>query len=97
MKKDKIVYTYVQGEEPKGLDNNKEEIIKIRIEKSGRHGKSVTVISGFSNQRDLNNLASELKKLSGAGGTVKENSIEIQGEKKELIQQYLLKKGFKVK
>ena len=64
---------------------------KIRLEK--RAGKSVTVISGFhtyGTQR-LNNIAAELKSAFGAGGTVKNGTIEIQGDKVENIQAWFNK------
>lgn len=98
MKKDKIVYTYIQGETPEAfIEDNKPQIIKIFIQRKGRNGKSVTIVSGFKNSVDLNTLASELKKITGSGGTVKNGSIEIQGEKKDIINGYLQKKGFKTK
>ena len=42
-------------------------------------------------------LAAELKKRSGVGGSVKDGTIEIQGDNRELLQQILAQKGFKVK
>ena len=54
--------------------------ILIRRETKGRGGKIVTAISGLPlNQSELASLLSELKRLCGAGGTVKDESIEIQG------------------
>ena len=99
MKKDKIVYTYIQGDEPKPFleQSEQQNIIKIKIDRKGRNGKSVTIISGFKKNEDLETLASELKKIAGCGGTVKDGIIEIQGEKKEIVNKYLLKKGFKTK
>ena len=54
---------------------------KLHLEK--RAGKLVTVISGlhtYGTDR-LNDIARELKIKCGAGGTVKNGAIEIQGDK----------------
>ncbi len=54
---------------------------KIRLEK--RMGKEVTVISGLHTygSNRLNAIAKELKITLGTGGTVKNGTIEIQGDK----------------
>ena len=66
---------------------------KIRLEK--RAGKCVTVISGlhtYGSQR-LNDMAKELKSSLGTGGTVKNGSIEIQGDKISVIQSWFRNKS----
>jgi len=62
-------------------DNPRSPVPKIRLEK--RAGKSVTVISGLHTYGTarLNVIARELKSTLGAGGTVKNGTIEIQGDK----------------
>ena len=77
-------------------------IAVLRIEKAGRGGKTVTVIDQLPKQEIfLKELAAELKKKTGSGGTYfmdrKEGVIEIQGDKKEIIRGLLLKKNFNVK
>ena len=42
-------------------------------------------------------LAADLKKRCGCGGSVKDGKIEIQGDKRELLKSLLEDKGFKVK
>jgi translation initiation factor 1 len=74
----------------------------LRIEKSGRGGKTVTVIDQLPKQEIfLRELTSELKKKCGSGGTYstagKEGLIEIQGDKRELIKELLTTKGIKSK
>ncbi|MFC0309377.1 stress response translation initiation inhibitor YciH [Gallibacterium trehalosifermentans] len=73
-------------------------IVRIQRQTSGRKGKGVCVITGLDlDNTALTQLASELKKRCGCGGSVKNNTIEIQGENRELIKQLLESKGFKVK
>jgi len=70
----------------------------VRRETKGRKGKGVIVISGLGlNTTDLKSLASQLKKSCGTGGSVVDETIEIQGDKRELIKEILEKKGYKVK
>jgi len=71
---------------------------KIRRETKGRKGKGVMVISGLGLSTEaLKTLASSLKKICGSGGSVVNETIEIQGDKRELIKTTLEKQGFKVK
>lgn len=69
-------------------------IAVIRIEKSGRSGKTVTVIDQLpKNELFLKKLTTLLKKKCGSGGTYlmngKEGVIEIQGDKRELVRAIL--------
>ncbi|WP_286232732.1 stress response translation initiation inhibitor YciH [Thalassotalea sediminis] len=71
---------------------------KVRRETKGRKGKGVIVISGLGlDQKALKNLASTLKKKAGTGGSVVDETIEIQGDKRDVIKTELEKAGFKVK
>lgn len=74
----------------------------LRIEKSGRAGKTVTVIDQLpKSELFLKDLTTKLKKKCGSGGTYlmdrKEGVIEIQGDKRELIRELLAKEGIKSK
>ena len=82
------------------IANPKGVVAKLRLEKAGRGGKTVTVI--FDMPRDpeyLKDLTKKLKNTLGTGGTYKEenNTIEIQGEHRERIRLFLAKTGFTVK
>ena len=70
----------------------------LRIEKSGRAGKTVTVIDRLpKNELFLKNLTTLLKKKCGSGGsfdlTGADGVIEIQGDKREMIRTALAKEG----
>lgn len=73
-------------------------VAKLRLEKSGRGGKTVTVVDGLPrNSAFLKELSQELKRACGAGGTTFETGIEIQGDTRDRVRTVLLKKGFIVK
>jgi translation initiation factor 1 len=72
----------------------------LRVEASRKHrkGKTVTIITGFQAKPEtLATLVKQLKALCGAGGTVKENTIEIQGDHRQKLLEYLIKQGYKAK
>ncbi len=73
-------------------------VAKLRIEKAGRGGKTVTVVYDLpKNAAFLAQLAAELKRACGSGGTAGETSVEIQGEQRERIRPLLAAKGWTVK
>ncbi len=72
--------------------------LKVQASRKGRKGKTVTVISGFkSSAPTLAQLTKQLKAHCGAGGTVKDDTIEIQGDHKQTVQQLLIKLGYPTK
>ncbi len=73
-------------------------IVRVRRETQGRGGKTVTTVSGTGlASDDLRELASDLKRRCGTGGSVKDYVIEIQGDHRTAIVAELEKRGFKVK
>ena len=73
-------------------------IIRIQREVKGRKGKTVTTVSGFQLADDeLKNLATQLKRRCGTGGSVKDGVILIQGDHRDTLVTELKKRGFKVK
>lgn len=83
----------IKEERPKG-----DGIVRIQRQTNGRKGKGVCIITGLDlEDTELKFLATELKKRSGVGGSVKNGTIEIQGDNRELLKQVLEQKGFKVK
>ena len=72
--------------------------VRLRIEKAGRKGKTVTIVENLPRNRAfLKELAGELKRVCGSGGTAGETHIEIQGDRRERIRQTLRSKGWTVK
>ncbi len=73
-------------------------IAKLRVEKSGRGGKTVTVVYDLPrNQTFLKDLSGELKRACGTGGTVVDNTVELQGDVRERVRPLLAKKGWTIK
>lgn len=69
--------------------------VVIRVD-ARRYGKSMTILEGFDPGVDLPALAKELKHHLGAGGTLKDGTIEIQGDHRREARAYLEKKGFPI-
>ncbi len=73
-------------------------VAKLRVEKAGRSGKAVTVIYDLPrNPGFLKQLAAELKRSCGAGGTVAGDTVELQGDLRDRVRDLLRQKGFMVK
>lgn len=71
---------------------------KLRLEKKGRGGKSVTVVDGLPRNRAfVDALARELKQALGTGGTALDGVIEIQGDRRDRLRELLEAKHFRVK
>ncbi len=66
--------------------------IKIRFEKR-KFGKGVTVIEGLSEDVGLE-ITKELKTKLACGGTYKNGNIELQGDHRNTVKQYLLSLGY---
>jgi translation initiation factor 1 len=73
-------------------------VAKLRLEKKGRGGKTVTVVDGLPRHATfLKELCQELKRACGTGGTVLEGAVELQGDLRDRVREFLLKRGFVVK
>ena len=71
---------------------------KLRMEKSGRGGKIVTVVYDLPrNEAFLKDLCQALKRTCGTGGTVVDTTIELQGELRDRVRDLLVKRGYLVK
>ena len=73
-------------------------VAKLRIEKKGRGGKTVSVVDGLPNNAAfLKELCAELKRACGTGGVVLDGAIELQGDLRDRLREFLAKRGFVVK
>lgn len=73
-------------------------VAKLRMEKSGRSGKTVTVVSGLPHNGEfLKTLSQELKRACGTGGAVLDDGVELQGDLRDRVRLFLQGKGFVVK
>ena len=69
--------------------------LRVRIEKNGRGGKVVTIVSGFvGTEDDLKALGRFLKTKCGVGGSQKDGEILIQGDFKEKVILLLKTEGY---
>ena len=72
--------------------------IKVCRETKGRKGSGVTLVKGLKGSNsELKYLAKQIKSHCSAGGSVKARVIEIQGDHRELITDFLEAKGMQVK
>ena len=73
-------------------------VAKVRMERKGRGGKTVTVVYGLpQNAEFLKELSQELKRACGTGGTVVEGGIELQGDLRPRVRDVLAQRGYLVK
>lgn len=84
-------------EEVDTLTPEKQKLV-IKLDKKQRAGKVVTLVTGFiGTESDLENLCKLLKNYCGAGGSSKNAEILIQGDCKQKIADFLIKKKYGVK
>ena len=90
-------YQLDEEEEPATVDP-KQQKLRVSIEKKGRGGKTVTVISGFIGpEDDLKELGRLLKTKCGVGGSAKDGEILIQGDFCNKVIDILKNENYKVK
>lgn len=90
-------YLYQQENEVPTLPAG-EQNLKVLLDKSGRAGKQVTLVTGFvGTSQDLGILGKLLKSSCGVGGSVKDGDILIQGDLREKVMQVLRREGYKAK
>jgi translation initiation factor 1 len=70
--------------------------VRVSREKGGRRGKTVTIVSGLPPDT-RESVAGELKRHCGAGGSVKEGVVEIQGDHRDKVAARLRASGYDVK
>lgn len=90
-------YTHGEAAEAETLPPAKQQL-RVELDKSGRAGKQVTVISGFVGTRaDREALCKVLKSKCGVGGSVKDLDILIQGDLRQKAGDFLAESGYRVR
>ena len=71
--------------------------VKVRRETAGRRGKAVTTVSDVPlDDEGLRALAGRLKKRCGVGGSAKNGVIELQGDHRDVVVEFLRADGYDV-
>lgn len=78
------------------LNLPRDGVVRLLRDRKGRGGKTVTLVAGVP-AAAVTGLASELKRLCGTGGAVRDALIELQGDVRERIKPELERRGYTVK
>ncbi len=105
MAKGKLVYSTDGAQRPpaprpaaKKSAPAKQQTVYVERDRKGRGGKTVTVITGLGHNPDtLKEMLKSFKALCGAGGTLKEDTLEIQGDHRDKLIERLREMGYQVK
>ncbi len=90
-------YSHSPSEEQNTLPPT-QQMLRIMLDKSGRAGKQITLITGFvGTSADLEALTKLLKAKCGVGGSCKEGEMLIQGDVRDKVLAILTKEGYKAK
>jgi len=100
--RDRVVYSeFGQHDEPvvERVDvSPAEQNIKVQATRKGRGGKTVTIASGFQHApATLKALLKVVKSQCGTGGTVRDATLEIQGDAATKVADVLRSRGYPVK
>ena len=76
------------------LPKNQQKL-RLNMERTGRGGKTVTLVKGFvGSEEDITALSKLLKQKCGVGGSVKDGEIIIQGDHRQRLIEILKKEGY---
>jgi translation initiation factor 1 len=101
--RDRVVYSEFGTQSPaleRGVPDlpPQQQTLKVQVSRKGRGGNTVTVISGFQHRPEtLATLTKKLKAQCGTGGTVKDGTVEIQGDHAQKLVTLLQQQGYTAK
>ncbi|MBI3004855.1 MAG: translation initiation factor [Ignavibacteriales bacterium] len=85
-------------EVPDSTHDGKGKVVRLSLDTKGRKGKTVTLVLGLQhNPATMHEIARILKERCGTGGTVKEGTIELQGDQRTRAAEELRKMNYMVK
>jgi len=86
------------GPDTPDRDAGRDGVVRVGRQSKGRRGKTVTVITGLPlDAGALDDLARELKRQCGVGGTVRGGDVEIQGDQRDQVVAALERRGWTVR
>lgn len=92
-----FAYTTSENEKVETLEPSRQNL-RVGIDRKGRAGKQVTLVTGFvGSDEDLSELGRTLKVKCGVGGSAKDGEITVQGDLRDKIVDILTKLGYKAK
>lgn len=92
-----FIYEEDAQQEPETLEPSRQNLI-VGIDRKGRAGKQVTLVTGFvGSEDDLAELGRTLKVKCGVGGSAKDGEITIQGDFRDRVVTLLKDMGYKAK
>ncbi|MBS1979492.1 MAG: translation initiation factor [Bacteroidetes bacterium] len=90
-------YQHARLEEQATLPSAQQQL-RVSLDRSGRAGKTVTLVTGFVGaSADLEALSKMLKTRCGTGGSAKDGEILIQGDVRDKVLSILTSAGYKAK
>lgn len=92
-----FAYQEEEDQEPETVEPSRQNLI-VSIDRKGRGGKQVTLVTGFVGKADdLAELGRTLKVRCGVGGSAKDGEITIQGDFRDRVTTLLKEMGYKAK
>ncbi|MCC8173104.1 MAG: translation initiation factor [Odoribacter sp.] len=90
-------YEYEQDDKQETLEPAKQNL-RVKLDTKQRAGKTVTLVEGFvGKEDDLKELGKILKNKCGAGGSVKDGIIIIQGNFRDKVLSTLQSLNYRAK